>query len=119
MQAFYTRLYENSKRFKTIDAFLHDLNIKHQIQKEGTQTYIIGSMPDTKSFRNFVCLDTRSREIRNKIETTTKNETNIIIRKYLSSAGEEYFISFEDQQGYLYGFTRLMLPYSSSAVSVS
>lgn len=35
---------------------------------------------------------------------------NLIIRKYLSSGGTEYFISFEDQLGYLYGFTRLLLP---------
>jgi hypothetical protein len=74
MQAFYTRLYENSKRFKTIDAFLQASSFKpvrpvggHQV-KEDIQTFIIGSIPDTKSFRNFVCLDTRSREIRNKIE---------------------------------------------------
>jgi hypothetical protein len=67
MQAFYTRLYENSKRFKTINAFLQASSFKHQA-KEDTQTFIIGSIPDTKSFRNFVCLDTRSREIRNKIE---------------------------------------------------
>lgn len=123
MQAFYTRLYEDFKRFKTIDAFLHELHIKHQVQKEGTQTFIIGSIPDTKSFRNFVCLDTRSREIRNKIENwKLKIENwspNLVIRRYASSAGEEYFISFEDHQGYLYGFTRLMLPNNSSAIIVS
>ena len=34
---------------------------------------------------------------------------NLIIRKYLSSGVVEYFISFEDQLGYLYGFTRLLL----------
>jgi len=40
-----------------------------------------------------------------------KNKTaNLIIRKYLSSGGVEYFISFEDQLGYLYGFARLLLP---------
>lgn len=31
------------------------------------QTYIVGKQPDLKSFRNFVSLDTRSREIRNRI----------------------------------------------------
>jgi len=40
----------------------------------------------------------------------------LIIRKYLSSGGAEYFISFEDQLGYLYGFTRLLLPTDPVAV---
>jgi len=31
-------------------------------------TYIIGKKPDLESLRNFVSLDTRSREIRNKIK---------------------------------------------------
>jgi histone acetyltransferase (RNA polymerase elongator complex component) len=66
-----------------------------------------------------VSLDTRSREIRNKGQgtrdkiTSSKSQIpspNIIIRKYKSSGGVEYFISFEDQLGYLYGFTRLLLP---------
>ena len=34
----------------------------------------------------------------------------LIIRKYQSSVGDEYFISFETIQGYLIGFTRLLLP---------
>ena len=56
-------------------------------------------------------LDTRSREIRNKDKgTRDKEQVNLIIRKYLSSGGVEYFISFEDELGYLYGFTRLLLP---------
>jgi histone acetyltransferase (RNA polymerase elongator complex component) len=64
-----------------------------------------------KSFRNFVSLDTRSREIRHQDQgTRDKGQGNLIIRKYLSSTGEEYFISFEDQLGYLYGFARLLLP---------
>lgn len=32
------------------------------------------------------------------------------MRKYQSSGGVEYFISFEDELGYIYGFTRLLLP---------
>lgn len=53
-------------------------------------------------------LDTRSREVRNKKETT-KN-LNLILRMYQSSVGKEIFISYEDELGYLYGFTRLLLP---------
>ena len=71
-------------------------------------TKIIGSQPDFKSFRHFVSLDTRSREVRNKKETT-KN-LNLILRMYQSSVGKEIFISYEDELGYLYGFTRLLLP---------
>ncbi|MDR2190601.1 MAG: hypothetical protein LBP53_05440 [Candidatus Peribacteria bacterium] len=35
---------------------------------------------------------------------------NLVIRSYQSSVGEEKFIAFEDELGYLYGFTRLLLP---------
>ena len=57
---------------------------------------------------NLICLCTRCREIRNQ----KKENENIIlvIRKYLSSVWEEYFISFEDTDGYLIWFTRLLLP---------
>jgi histone acetyltransferase (RNA polymerase elongator complex component) len=55
-----------------------------------------------------VSLDTRSREIRHQ-DIKSKDVANMVIRKYLSSAGEEYFISFEDTLGYLYGFSRLLL----------
>lgn len=83
------------------------------------QTFIIGSKPDTRSFRNFVSLDTRSREIRHQ-ELKSKEAANIIVRKYISSGGVEYFISCEDNLGYLYGFTRLLLPneWLSSKVKV-
>jgi hypothetical protein len=36
------------------------------------------------------------------------------LRWYKSSAGQECFISFEDELGYLYGFTRLLLPNQDS-----
>ena len=35
---------------------------------------------------------------------------NLVIRQYDSSVWREYFISFEDLQGYIYWFTRLLLP---------
>jgi histone acetyltransferase (RNA polymerase elongator complex component) len=66
-------------------------------------------------------LDTRSREIRNKLKAESsklKAIVNLVIRKYLSSGGVEYFISCEDQLGYLYGFTRLLLPTKGQGVRI-
>lgn len=70
-------------------------------------TAIIGADPDNQRYRNFVSLDTRSREIRNKRQThnnlpkvtnktTDTDKANLIIRAYKTSVGTEYFISFED-----------------------
>ena len=60
------------------------------------------------SNENLICLCTRCREIRNQKD---ENENIILVmRKYLSSVGEEYFISFENTDGYLIWFTRLLLP---------
>ena len=72
------------------------------------QTYLLGEAPELSSFRHFVSLDTRSREVRNKKEKT--EVLNLVVRAYESSIGQEYFISYEDELGYLYGFTRLLLP---------
>ena len=79
-------------------------------------TQIIWRQPDLKSFRNFVCLDTRSREVRNRIEKKKSESLNLVLRWYPSSAGQECFISFEDELWYLYGFTRLLLPNDDSVV---
>ena len=57
-----------------------------------------------------MCLDTRSREVRNRIEKKKSDSFNLVLRWYPSSAGQECFISFEDELGYLYWFTRLLLP---------
>jgi len=72
---------------------------------------------------NEICLCTRCREIRNKsrlqdwsrITGWSNNGIMLVIRKYLSSVGEEYFISFEDNAGYLIWFTRLLLPINDFA----
>jgi histone acetyltransferase (RNA polymerase elongator complex component) len=75
-------------------------------------------------FRNFISLDTRSREVRNKPQDVNKElqplaqdvvgsqppALNVVVRTYQSSVGQEYFISYEDELGYLYGFVRLLLP---------
>ena len=81
---------------------------------EQIETQIIWIQPDLKSFRNFVCLDTRSREVRNRTEKKKSDFLNLVLRRYKSSAGQECFISFEDELGYLYGFTRLLLPNNDS-----
>jgi len=62
-----------------------------------------------------ICLCTRCREIRNYLNnhkiSEGKTETVVlVIRKYRSSVWEEYFISFENNRGYLIWFTRLLLP---------
>ena len=75
---------------------------------------ILGEKPDLEKYRYFVSLDTRSREMRNKTEET--QHLNLVVRSYLSSVGNEFFISFEDELGYLYGFTRLLLPREGESI---
>lgn len=130
MKELYWRLYPDYKLFKNIKEFLHSRfpipnkpipTWKKVDSLNTTQTFIIWVKPDIVNPRNFVCLDTRSREIRNKTkdERWKKKEiANLIIRKYTSSVGEEYFISFEDELGYLYGFTRLLLPKPEEAIDM-
>lgn len=72
------------------------------------ETIVVDGEIDTTSPRNFVCLCTRCREVRNKttdhrLQTTEKNEQSLfpVIRRYRSSNGEELFISIEDKLGYL------------------
>ncbi len=116
---FYQRLYGKYNLFMSLQKALKDELEKVVRKNDEIQTYIIGKNPDVKSFRNFVSLDTRSREIRHQEKgTRDKGQANIIIRKYLSSGGVEYFISFEDQLGYLYGFTRLLLPNEKDTVNI-
>jgi len=131
-KCFYGRLYGEYTLYSSLQKALKDEleksirfqsvgNGRDRSLQQNIQTYIVGKHPDVKSFRNFVSLDTRSREIRHKLVKSEKWKVksewiNLIIRKYLSSGGAEYFISFEDQLGYLYGFTRLLLPTDPVAV---
>ncbi len=80
--------------------------VKTQVKEAQTITFVFDGEFDIASKREFVCMCTRCREIRGK---NTGFEPFLVIRKYLSSAGEEYFISFEDKLGYLYGFVRLLV----------
>lgn len=108
MKNFYQRLYTNVKIIKTLTDY--ELN---DFISSNRETLIVWIKPDLQTFRNFVSLDTRSREIRHKLEYTKwkkiKEIVNLVIRKYQSSVGTELFISFEDDVWYLFGFARLLL----------
>ncbi len=117
LKKFYERLYGHYTVYKTIKAYREVIASETKQSNNDIQTSIIGKDPDLESFRNFVSLDTRSREIRHQ-EVKSKEIANIIIRKYISSGGVEYFISFEDQLGYLYGFTRLLLPNAKDTIQI-
>ncbi len=84
-----------------------DQVVEAEVAPEQTLTFVFDGEFDVGSPRDFVCMCTRCREIRGK---DTGLPPFLVIRKYLSSAGQEYFISFEDGLGYLYGFLRLLIP---------
>lgn len=67
------------------------------------------------SDRAFVSLDTRSREIRHR-RSHDRHDQRLVIREYASTVGREFFIAMETSQGYLYGFTRLLLPQAEHAL---
>ena len=127
VEKFYSRLYGDYELYESEDEYFLSMSQKphptplligegnHEVVGE-VKTQIIWIQPDLKSFRNFVCLDTRSREVRNRIEKKKSDFLNLVLRRYKSSAGQECFISFEDELGYLYGFTRLLLPNKDSIV---
>lgn len=101
---FYQRLYPNLQVFENEDVFIQQCLAQ---DSDDIKSLILGVQPNLSDFRHFVSLDTRSREMRNKTEQT--EYLNLVVRKYRSGVGEEYFISFEDELGYLYGFTRLLM----------
>lgn len=123
----YSRLYPNLQVFDTLEkclsswALAKNIGSHTNVQENTIQTTIIGTSPDIQNYRNFVSLDTRSREIRNKRhvnnsmpkvinKTQDKTQANLVIRSYPTSVGTEHFISFEDSLGYLYGLCRLSIP---------
>lgn len=117
----YSRLYWNYQLFDSFEEFITFCLKQKNLNLENwnINTYIIWQDPDLETYRKFVCLDTRSREIRHKPKfknSQEKDSVNFIIRQYESSAGIEYFLSFEDLQWYIYGFTRLLLPKESETI---
>ena len=135
VEKFYNRLYGDYKLYESENEYFSGMlfltewnevkNLRLYIQNTQDSSAesqndnlieIIWTQPDLKSFRNFVCLDTRSREVRNRSEKKKSDLLNLVLRRYKSSAGQECFISFEDELGYLYWFTRLLLPNEDSVV---
>ena len=110
VEKFYRRLYGDYELYSSEDKYFS----KKSWEDYKFKTEIIWQEPDLKSFRSFVCLDTRSREVRNRIEKKKSDFLNLVLRRYKSSAGQECFLSFEDELWYLYGFTRLLLPNDDS-----
>ena len=107
----YQKLYPNMEFKNNISEFLAE-DAEDDMY---LRTYVIWSSPDFDSPRNFVSFCTRSREIRNKNQDT--NNILLVIRKYPSSVWDEYFISYEDELWYLFGFARLLLPLDGNYVS--
>lgn len=107
LETFYQRMYPALQVFDDESQFFTTIRDKKLGGEHSVATFILGKEPDVRSYRHFVSLDTRSREMRNKTEHT--QHLNLVVRLYKSSAGSEFFISFEDELGYLYGFTRLLL----------
>lgn len=100
----YSRLYPSLIYADSLQTGLSNLSSQWEA------TLVVWEQPDITAERNYVALDTRAREIRNRKIKAEKEIANLVIRKYQSSVGDEYFISYEDELGYLYGFTRLLLP---------
>lgn len=115
LEKFYVRLYENLTILS--ESEFSTFSLPSHLGKGEIKTFIVGTQPDLKSYRHFVSLDTRSREVRNKKEITT--QLNLVIRCYQSSVGLECFISYEDELGYLYGFTRLLLPHPENSIAIA
>ena len=124
---FYGRLYGDYELFDDGDeyfSFLRSLGKefnKYIWWKIGWGSFfsqIIWKEPDLKSFRNYVCLDTRSREVRNRNDKKKLDVLNLILRWYKSSVGVECFVSFEDELWYLYWFSRLLFPFSDCVVDI-
>lgn len=119
LNEFYARLYPNLEITNNEKPITKNEWFFSNLKDNEIRTLIIWSQPDLDSIRNFVCLDTRSREIRNKLETekfNSEEKVNLVLRIYKSSVWVELFISFEDGLGYLYGFTRLLLPQQDQVV---
>ena len=95
-EKYFHRLFENQEWLEIKVFDVKDFNNLKEIKLE------------KHTNENLICLCTRCREIRN--QKNTNDNIILVMRKYLSSVGEEYFISFEDTNGYLIWFTRLLLP---------
>lgn len=126
-EALYNRLYPNAVYYNTSDEALEaiktdiefdDLSLHTENNNQNNDvilTYIVWVPIDLQSMRNYVALDTRAREMRHRKDQNPMY-IQLIIRRYTSSVWEECFISFEDELGYIYAFTRLLLPKEENTI---
>lgn len=117
-EKYYNKLYDNLITVSNKDEMI--VKIWSLYQQWPTTSTITTLLPwDTKldlhSPRWFVCLDTRSREIRN---ISKQWEVFPLIRAYRTHDALQCFISYEDTLGYLYGFARLQLPIHKSKAHI-
>ncbi len=131
----YKRLVSDEIRCQNEEVFLQEIdtalssnttsyiNISWEVWDFDTQllTYTIWDTIDIEAQRNFVCLCTRCREMRHKnayswSKVNTDSIPIIVVRRYRSSNGEEFFLSIEDSIWYLYWFARLLLPDEGTAI---
>jgi len=127
----YKRLYISPQNGKTtdfcttiiqpssIENFLHNPEKYLQSDINESKKHIQDMMENSAvvwvdAQRYFVSLDTRSREIRHRHQKS--NLYVLVIRSYDSSVWQDYFISFEDELGYVYWFLRLCLPKKDQAI---
>ena len=97
------------ERQPTVTSSQHSETKWHEAEESLYKTFVLGKPFDLSSMRNYVSLDTRAREMRHRNEWDPVF-VNLVVRQYLSSMGKEYFVSFEDELWYIYGFARLLLP---------
>lgn len=117
----YDRLYPSVTYCETMEDFLKTIQAnpgQDQVHPadENITTYVIWKPFDPTTIRNFVSLDTRAREMRHRTEWKPEF-VNLVARQYRSSMWQEFFLSFEDELGYIYGFTRLLLPDNDKTIN--
>lgn len=112
----YVKLYDKLICVSSDDVAL--TSVQAQITDDTFITVTELSHIDLSIKRDFIALDTRSREVwHNDIEDKTPNAW-LVVRKYLSSNWIEYFISTEDDLWHLYGFTRLSCPTPQTSATI-
>lgn len=117
----YARLYEDAHYYDNLEELVEGLktdttNMYSETMGDDIHTYIVWQPIDIDEMRNYIALDTRAREMRHRKDGNPLY-IQLIVRKYLSSAWIELFLSFEDDLWYIYWFTRLLLPVESQTIS--
>lgn len=108
-QQLYERLHENVHYYTSMHEMIDGIYDDAMPTENSLSTYILWKKIDDEMMRQFVALDTRAREMRHRKEWNPLY-IQLVVRRYLSSVWDEFFLSFEDELGYIYWFTRLLLP---------